>query len=107
MVLDVDFDTGEITPSAALKWPRRQTAKFATQIWATDNPIAGVLNSARPAAFPKSSIHNRPLYIHPIFYSNQSLCWEAERDAFRKLPGGAKFSAGEAHPAGRTDLLHL
>ena len=79
VVLDVDFDTGEVTPSAALKWPRQQVSKFATQIWATDNPIAGVLNSALPAAFPKSTIHNRPLYVHPICYSNQSPCWEAER----------------------------
>ncbi len=79
MVLDVDFDTGEVTPSAALKWPRQQVSKFATQIWATDNPIAGVLNSALPAAFPKSTIHNRPLYVHPICYSNKSPCWEAER----------------------------
>jgi signal transduction histidine kinase len=79
VVLDVDFDTGEVTPSAALKWPRQQVSKFATQIWATDNPIAGVLNSALPAAFPKSTIHNRPLYVHPICYSNKSPCWEAER----------------------------
>src|ERR1700748_3796308 len=79
MVLDVDFDTGEITPSAALKWPQPQTAKFASQVWSTDSPISGVLNSARPAAFPKTSIHNRPLYVHPIFYSNKALCWEAER----------------------------
>jgi signal transduction histidine kinase len=79
VVLDVDFDTGEVTPSAALKWPRQQVSKFGTQIWATDNPIAGVLNSALPAAFPKSTIHNRPLYVHPICYSNKSPCWEAER----------------------------
>jgi signal transduction histidine kinase len=79
LVLDVDFDTGEITPSAALKWPRPQLGKFATQIWSPDNLIAGVLNSAHPAAFPKTSIHNRPLYVHPIFYSNNALCWEAER----------------------------
>jgi signal transduction histidine kinase len=79
VVLDVDFDSGEITPSAALKWPRQQVSKFGTQIWAKNNPIAGVLNSGLPAAFPKTTIHNRPLYVHPIFYSNKSPCWEAER----------------------------
>ena len=79
VVLDVDFDTGGVTPSAALKWPRQQVSKFGTQIWASDNPITGVLNSALPAAFPKTTIHNRPLYVHPIFYSNKSACWEAER----------------------------
>jgi signal transduction histidine kinase len=79
VVLNVDFDSGEITPSAALKWPRQQVSKFGTQIWAKNNPIAGVLNSGLPAAFPKTTIHNRPLYVHPIFYSNKSPCWEAER----------------------------
>jgi signal transduction histidine kinase len=79
VVLNVDFDSGEITPSAALKWPRQQVSKFGNQIWAKNNPIAGVLNSGLPAAFPKTTIHNRPLYVHPIFYSNKSPCWEAER----------------------------
>jgi signal transduction histidine kinase len=79
MVLDVNFDTGDVSPAAALKWPRPQMEKFATALWMSDHPLAAVLNTARPAVLAKSSVHNRPLYIHPILYSNRNLCWEADR----------------------------
>lgn len=79
MVLDVNFDTGDVTPAAALKWPRPQMEKFATPLWMSDHPLAGVLNTARPAVLARSSLHNRPIYIHPILYSNRNLCWEADR----------------------------
>lgn len=79
MVLDVNFDTGEVTPAAALKWPRQQMEKFVSALWMTDHPLAGVLNSARPAVLAKSSVHSRPIYVHPILFSNRNLCWEADR----------------------------
>lgn len=79
MVLDVNFDTGDVTPAAALKWPRQQMEKFATELWMSDHPLAGVLSTARPAVLAKSSLHNRPIYIHPILYSSRNLCWEADR----------------------------
>lgn len=79
MVLDVNFDTGEVTPAAALKWPRQQMEKFTTALWMTDHPLAGVLNTARPAVLAKSSVYPRPIYVYPILYSNRNLCWEADR----------------------------
>ena len=79
MVLDVNFDSGEVTPAAALKWPRQQMEKFVSALWMTDHPLAGVLNSARPAVLAKSTVHSRPIYVHPILYANRNLCWEADR----------------------------
>ena len=79
MVLDVNFDTGDVTPAAALKWPRPQMKKFATALWMSDHPLAGMLYTARPAVLAKSTLHNRPIYIHPILYCNRNLCWEADR----------------------------
>ena len=79
MVLDVNFDTGDVTPAAALKWPRQQLDRFTTALWMSDHPLAGVLNTARPAVLTRSSIQPRPIYIHPILYSNRNLCWEADR----------------------------
>jgi signal transduction histidine kinase len=79
MVLDVNFDTGDVTPAAALKWPRQQMERFTTALWMSDHPLAGVLNTARPAVLTRSSIHPKPIYIHPILYSNRNLCWEADR----------------------------
>jgi PAS domain S-box-containing protein len=79
MVLDVNFDTGDVTPAAALKWPRQNMEKFTTALWMTEHPLAAVLHTTRPGVLTKSSIHPRPVYIHPILYANRNVCWEADR----------------------------
>src|SRR6478609_7536321 len=79
LVVDVNLDSGEVMPAAALKWPRPQMEKFTSALWMQENPLIAVLNSTRPEVLRKSSLHNRPLYIHPILYSNRNLCWEADR----------------------------
>ncbi|MGC2698368.1 MAG: ATP-binding protein [Candidatus Angelobacter sp.] len=79
LVVDVNFDSGEVTPAAALKWPRAQMERFTTALWMSDHPLVGVLHKARPEVLSKTTLHNRPLYIHPILYSNRNLCWEADR----------------------------
>jgi len=78
LAIDVNFDTGDVTPAAALKWPRQQLEKFSTALWMSEHPLVSVLHTARPAVL-KTSLHNRPVYIHPILYSNRNLCWEADR----------------------------
>ena len=79
LVVDVNFDTGEVTPAAALKWPRQQMEKFSTALWMSEQPLIAVVHTARPQVLGKSTLHNRPLYVHPILYSNRNLCWEADR----------------------------
>ena len=79
MVLDVNFDTGDVTPAAALKWPRQQIPNFAAALWMSEHPVVTVLHSQRPAVLAKTPLHARPIYVHPILYSNRNLCWEADR----------------------------
>jgi len=79
LVVDVNLDSGEIMPAAALKWPRAQMEKFTSALWMQDHPLTNVLQSLRPELLEKSNLHNRPIYIHPILYSNRNLCWEADR----------------------------
>src|SRR5215470_15636322 len=79
LAVDVNFDSGDITPAAALKWPRQQLEKFSTALWMSEHPLVSVLHTARPAVLNKTNLHNRPIYIHPILYSNRNLCWEADR----------------------------
>jgi len=79
LVVDVNLDSGEITPAAALKWPRAQMEKFTSALWMQDHPITNVLQSLQPEVLEKSNLHNRPIYVHPILYSNRNLCWEADR----------------------------
>jgi signal transduction histidine kinase len=79
MAVDVNFDTGDITPAAALKWPRQHLPNFSTALWMSEHQLVSVLHTTQPAVLHKTSLHNRPIYVHPILYSNRNLCWEADR----------------------------
>ncbi len=79
LAVDVNFDSGDITPAAALKWPKQQLEKFSTAMWMSEHPLVGVLQSTQPAVLNKTTIHNHPIYVHPIVYANRNLCWEADR----------------------------
>ena len=79
LVMDVNLDTGEVTPAAAMKWPQAQLEKFSSALWMQDHPLVGVLHAARPEVLSKGALYSRPLYVHPILYSNRNLCWEADR----------------------------
>src|SRR3984893_15230961 len=72
LVVDVNLDTGEVTPAAALKWPRAQMEKFTSALWVHENPLIAILNSIHPEVLAKSTLHNRPIYVHPILYSNRN-----------------------------------
>src|SRR5689334_2029007 len=79
LVMDVNLDSGEVTPAAAMKWPQAQMDKFTGALWMQDNALVGVLHAARPEVLGKGALYSRPLYVHPILYSNRNLCWEADR----------------------------
>jgi PAS domain S-box-containing protein len=78
LVAGLNFDTGDITLASVLKWPSPQVKKFTTALWNSDHPLVGVLHANRPAVLTKTNLHNRPIYLHPILYSNQGHCREAE-----------------------------
>jgi signal transduction histidine kinase len=79
LAVDVNFDSGEIAPAAALKWPRQHLERFNGALWMSDHQLVQVLHTARPAILSKTTLHNRPIYVHPILYANRNLCWEADR----------------------------
>jgi len=79
MMAEVDFETGELRPVAALNCPRSFQEKFRLSLWA-DNPVIRVLHSMEPASVPNSKTPGKKLYCHPLVYSNKQPCWEAERE---------------------------
>ena len=79
LAVDVNFDSGDITPAAALKWPRQQLEKFTSALWMSEHALVSVIHTTRPAVLNKTALHNKPIYVHPILYSNRNLCWEADR----------------------------
>src|SRR5947208_5357595 len=48
LVVDVNFDSGEVSPAAALKWPHGQMEKFSSALWMQEHPLISVLHTARP-----------------------------------------------------------
>ena len=79
MVLEVDFESGGITPSAMQKWPRPQADKLATELSADFHPVNRVLRAARPAVLTRTPLYSRPIYLHPVLFSQNNVCWEAGR----------------------------
>src|SRR6266550_3710663 len=43
LVLEVDFESGEVKATASLNCDRNEVEKFRTSLWARDNPIMTVL----------------------------------------------------------------
>jgi signal transduction histidine kinase len=79
-IVAVDFESGEILPSASLNCSKNYLERFRSSLFATENPVVDVLHSQRPCVVKDSSLHHRSLYCHPILYSNTTVCWEAERE---------------------------
>ena len=80
LTVAVDFETGEVSPSAALNCSRKFQQQFRTSLYAAEDPMVGVLHSEEPAVVPDLGTDGRSLYVHPIVYRNRNLCWEADRD---------------------------
>ena len=80
MVLQTDFETGEVAPVAEIKCTEQQLAAFRTSLYSGDHPLVQVFHSLQPAVLPKSEYLSRPVYVHPIMFRQAKPCWEAERE---------------------------
>jgi len=78
MVAGVDFETGDVTASASIGFPKNLLQRFKTSLYAVDNPLIGVLHSLQPAVLP-SGPSRKPLYCHPILFRARTQCRETER----------------------------
>ena len=79
-IVAVDFETGEVLPSASLNCSKNYLERFRSSLFAAENRLVDVLHSQRPSVVKDSSLHHRSLYCHPILYSNTTVCWESERE---------------------------
>lgn len=80
LVLEVEFETGEVRPAASLNCERSLLQKFRTSLWASENPIVALLQSLKPAALPRTFIKEAQFYAVPMLYRSRTRCWEAERE---------------------------
>src|SRR6266480_4189329 len=79
MILEVDFETGEVKPTASLNCDNSYLAKFRTSLWASENPIVSALQNPNPAILHPDN-GSSPCYAYPMIYRSSSRCWEAERE---------------------------
>src|SRR5206468_12481807 len=54
-LLELDFDTGEITPAASPTFDQSALSNFATSLWASENPLVSSLISLRPVLLPETA----------------------------------------------------
>src|SRR5213076_447259 len=49
LVLEVDFETGEIKPAASLNCDKACLHKLRTSLWASENPVVSALQNLQPS----------------------------------------------------------
>ena len=83
VALELDFDTGQINPTASVNFNPDLLKQFQTSLWASENPYVSALTNLRPALVPNGSGRSA-FYAQPMIYRNSVPCWEAERDKARE-----------------------
>src|SRR5215467_7324341 len=81
-VMTVDFETGQIQMAASVNCPQKYQKKFNTMLWATEDPLVGILKSGETGVLPNHAASRRPLFCYPMVYRSRARCWEAERSRF-------------------------
>ena len=80
LALELDFDTGQIKPSAFLNCSPKFLQQFNTSLWASEDPFVSALLNLKSVLLPDGVIRSGALYAHPMIYRNPTRCWEAERE---------------------------
>jgi signal transduction histidine kinase len=80
MILEVDFETGEVKPTASLNCDNSYLSKFRTSLWASENPIVSALQNPQPSILSHDVVSGGPIYAYPMIYRSSTRCWEAERE---------------------------
>jgi signal transduction histidine kinase len=80
LILEVDFDSGEIKPTASLNCEKQILERFRTSLWASENPIVSVLQNLTPRVLKPAPTSAESFYAYPIIFRSRNRCWEAERD---------------------------
>jgi len=78
LVLEVDFDSGEIKAAASLNCEKEYLEKFRTSLWASENPVVSVLQNLSPAVLKAGTVTADSLYAYPMIFRSRNRCWEAE-----------------------------
>ena len=73
VVLELDFDTGQVKPSASLNCTPEFLEQFNTSLWASENAFVSALLNLKSVLAPDGVIRRGALYAHPMIYRNSAL----------------------------------
>src|SRR4051794_33141317 len=62
LALELDFDTGQIRPSASLNCTPKFLEQFSTSLWASENPFVSGLVNLKSALSPNGALRSGALY---------------------------------------------
>lgn len=79
-VVEVDFDTGELKPSASLNCDSSLLQRFHSSLWATEDPLVSALLNLKPMLLPEGKIGPGAFYTYSMIYRSPMRCWESERE---------------------------
>ena len=80
VVLEVNFDNGEVKANASLNYDRNELEKFHTSLWGNENPFMAALQRLQPGLLTNPSGKGASFYAYPMIYRSHTRCWEAERE---------------------------
>jgi signal transduction histidine kinase len=79
-VVEVDFDTGEVKPTASLNCDASLLQRFRSSLWASEDPIVSALVNLKPTLLPDGKLRPGAFYTYPMIYRSPMRCWESERE---------------------------
>src|SRR5581483_3739094 len=99
-VLELDFDSGQMKPSASLNCSSEYLRQFNTSLWASESPFVSALLNVKPVLV-KDGARGNGQYAHPMIYRDASPCWEAERQRRNDC-----LAVLNASPGGKLQVQH-
>jgi signal transduction histidine kinase len=80
LVLEVNFEDGEVKASASINCDKSEIEKFHSSLWARENPIIMALQRLNPGVVTLPGARGGSFYAYPMIYRSRTRCWEAERE---------------------------
>jgi len=79
-VVEVDFDSGEVKPTASLNCDPSLLQRLRSSLWATEDPLVSSLVNLKPMLLPDGRLRPGAFYTYPMIYRSPMRCWESERE---------------------------
>jgi signal transduction histidine kinase len=90
LVLEADFENGRFGPVATLGWPGARLNAFRSLLRGS-HELAGLFHRLKVTRLVRSSLHEQPLYFHPMIFSETNFCSPAARSAAGCAFAGARL----------------